>query len=129
MKFLRHSLLLLLGIYWPLHVMGNAPKDDLYLICGHYLVAVKTTLKQRIGNTLESSSDTGDQVSYSLTGIYKGKSADLLEPTSIGCAYLQAIRLGSNSERDSPILNKVNKIIFLFWQKLLSFLYNSEKKN
>tara|TARA_B100000427_G_C15442878_1_gene565966 strand:+ start:802 stop:1131 length:330 start_codon:yes stop_codon:yes gene_type:complete len=109
--------------------MGNAPKDDLYLICGHYLVAVKTTLKQRIGNTLESSSDTGDQVSYSLTGIYKGKSADLLEPTSIGSAYLQAIRLGSNSERDSPILNKVNKIIFLFWQKLLSFLYNSEKKN
>ena len=74
MKFLRHSLLLLLGIYWPLHVMGNAPKDDLYLICGHYLVAVKTTLKQRIGRFGDNKKDT-DNLPRSRYKEFNGRSS------------------------------------------------------
>lgn len=85
-----------------------APEDDLYLVCGSYLVYVTTTWKQKASNAIKAQGDYRSLITADVEPLHTGKEASYPEATTRGWAFEETITVGKAEwPGDSWMLDRI----------------------
>ena len=87
---------------------------DVYLECGQYIIAIETSIQQRMSNLAASSKDHdmyGSEITWDIEALRPGQTAGYPDPVWEGKAYRDYFLLAEFTDRRTPGLDsKVDRI-------------------
>lgn len=98
-----------IGLSSPAAVGNFAPEDDLYLVCGGYLVVVTTTWKQKAANAVGAQGENRSEITADVVPLFRDTKVRYPEADILGWAYEETIIIGNSRTffGDSWMLDRI----------------------
>jgi hypothetical protein len=87
--------------------MGDAPKSPLYLVCESHLVAISTSVNQKIANAIDDSNRAS--ISFDVRTLWKDREVGgFIDMDNIGWASREVIKLPRGNSKYGYTLNRIS---------------------